>query len=1554
MIAMHHQMMCFIILLITKMIKSDESFLYKSNRNSTTSFDCFYAFIIDDLDPDGKPLIPTNYLTPYCRRPLINDSIDDLQGYIESNHTFKSLRLQGVKTDHLLRWSISIDIIEQYAIYLSENDTQFDEFIFNNCSLSWFGSHCQYTFGSNMIIDSFGIFLNSSFTHRKQYEKQILIHTCYPYLSECYRGPEPMMCLDWREICDGKIDCIEGNFGIDEKYCNELEINECEENEYRCHNGAQCIPLAFFRDSWKSNDCLDGSDEDENYRPYADLDESFALNCIESMIFACEETMCRQPRAFSCGDGNCLGDLYVRNIVGRKNPACKSTGRDAYYNRAIYMSARQYPSDCYKLLFCKLKFYDFLENDTYNKQDCLYENWLSSINCTTKYLSFPLKPLFYGYFQPVYSSELLISSFGKNIRPTYICNDPRLCLHLRTATSQVDDVNLDCRRFQPLNPSLDLEYNLENSASICHLMGDINNFTSISSLFYCERSHRFISKHRLIDGIYDCYHREDEMYNDSCSLNDTQRFRCTSEEKCLSPIGIGLGLPDCEDREDRKIKTTTASVFPRLCNLFLESETEEGNGINDCEWWPCNTPYTRCDNYYHCANGIDELNCPNVNCKINEYKCSVSVFDDEYYCIPQEYIYEIPLDCDNNDFDTPCRHIFYSNSSIINIKNEYISWKEKICITKDDVCGDESINDQQFLCNFIIFSNVLTCMNFFPDLYSNETLCTLGSGLMDVKDFYIFSTWNLGYFPSTSLLVQQLVDTKPKKTLLINTSIELIEYCNRGIVIFEGKSFEKKCLCPPNYFGHRCQWQNQRVSLTLQILPFASYEKRIFIYHIFIYLIDDQYQIIHNYEEINYIPVIDCHTKYNRYLLYPNKPKNPNNTYSIHIDIYDKLTLDYYGSWDLFILFPFLPVNRISTQIQIPLEQSQPMTNCSIECGNHGKCFYYINNSTKSFCHCDQGYSGRFCNLTYNRSCSSDSVSLNSSICLCSLNKFGSKCYLQHIVCQPNNNPCKNHGQCVPINDRISKNSFICLCTEDYTGSYCEYKSNRIDITFKMYPIPSSIFAHFITAFNDRDPEPITIFKKVPFDRDSISLFIRKSFHILFIKFSNNYYLTVLREKYIPSEHISTDIKIDNMCVNITQILNSTLLSYDYRRRLKYYPLQCFQNQQLMCFYDENYLCVCDKTRFSNCFMFNHTLSYNCQGHNQCENGGQCFQNNITCPTTATCMCEKCYYGNKCQFTTKGFSLSLDVIFGYHIKSSVSFTKQSKAVKITASITILMFVLGLINGLLSILTFRRKSLIQVGCGIYLLTNSIISLLTICFFTIKYWQLIVFQMNIITNDSFIFVNCKLTDVLLKSLLSCSEWLNACVSIERAFTTIQGVRFNKSKSKYIAKYVILIILLMITISYIHDPISRQVFDDEDEERTWCIVNYSLKLKIFDIFINLFHFLTPFIINLLSALIIIIQVFRMRSKTKKNSTSKALFSAAIKQHKHILISPCVLIILAVPRLIILLSFQCMESPRDPWLFLIGYYVSFVPPLLIFVLFVLPSSKYTNEFLTVIRRQK
>lgn len=83
--------------------------------------------------------------------------------------------------------------------------------------------------------------------------------------------------------------------------------------------------------------------------------------------------------------------------------------------------------------------------------------------------------------------------------------------------------------------------------------------------------------------------------------------------------------------------------------------------------------------------------------------------------------------------------------------------------------------------------------------------------------------------------------------------------------------------------------------------------------------------------------------------------------------------------------------------------------------------------------------------------------------------------------------------------------------------------------------------------------------------------------------------------------------------------------------------------------------------------------------------------------------------------------------------------------------------------------------------------------------------------------------------------------------------------------------------------------------------------------------------------------------RSKSHQEKFSKHL-TKQLNQHYHLLISAFLLVLLALPRLIIYLYGGCMKSPSEPWLALLGYFISFMPPLLIFPIFVLSSRMYKN----------
>jgi hypothetical protein len=53
------------------------------------------------------------------------------------------------------------------------------------------------------------------------------------------------------------------------------------------------------------------------------------------------------------------------------------------------------------------------------------------------------------------------------------------------------------------------------------------------------------------------------------------------------------------------------------------------------------------------------------------------------------------------------------------------------------------------------------------------------------------------------------------------------------------------------------------------------------------------------------------------------------------------------------------------------------------------------------------------------------------------------------------------------------------------------------------------------------------------------------------------------------------------------------------------------------------------------------------------------------------------------------------------------------------------------------------------------------------------------MSLITNRSFLYVNCISVDVIRKILLALSEWLNACVAFDRMISVAKGPRFDKNK-------------------------------------------------------------------------------------------------------------------------------------------------------------------------------
>ncbi|CAF0893348.1 unnamed protein product [Adineta steineri] len=212
---------------------------------------------------------------------------------------------------------------------------------------------------------------------------------------------------------------------------------------------------------------------------------------------------------------------------------------------------------------------------------------------------------------------------------------------------------------------------------------------------------------------------------------------------------------------------------------------------------------------------------------------------------------------------------------------------------------------------------------------------------------------------------------------------------------------------------------------------------------------------------------------------------------------------------------------------------------------------------------------------------------------------------------------------------------------------------------------------------------------------------------------------------------------------------------------------------------------------------------------------------------------------------------------------------------------------GLINGILTMTTFKNKIVCGVSCGLYLFGASITTLLIMILFALKCWILVFSKIAFISNPIFLDIQCISFDFLLQSCLNIDQWLNGCVAGERAFITLKGTRSQKNKSKQAAK--IIIIILIISTS-IYDPFYRNLIGEvnDSETRIWCIVPYSSNSKIF---ISAMQF----------SLFCSIYNSRQQSNVQTDRNYNQILQQQLHEHKNLLITPIILVILALPRLII-----------------------------------------------------
>jgi hypothetical protein len=250
----------------------------------------------------------------------------------------------------------------------------------------------------------------------------------------------------------------------------------------------------------------------------------------------------------------------------------------------------------------------------------------------------------------------------------------------------------------------------------------------------CPGTHTCISKRRIMDGTSGCYDGFDESISaNSCELNDTYRFKCTSENKCLLRVLVGDDVKQClggEDEIDINKQGLIAHIqelpFSALCDSRMDM-VSSGNETDEthCEQWSCVNQYTRCNAVWQCPKGMDELNCPSrFNCPADHHPCFFPK-NHTSSCLHVNQTDDGIIDClGATDERNYCR-LQYPNAAA----KRYRCWNDDKCVNIHDrcyecfefdlvgqLCGslDDKYNDMQFYLSKMHDSLLLTKLPFSP------------------------------------------------------------------------------------------------------------------------------------------------------------------------------------------------------------------------------------------------------------------------------------------------------------------------------------------------------------------------------------------------------------------------------------------------------------------------------------------------------------------------------------------------------------------------------------------------------------------------------------------------------------------------------------------------------------------------------------------------------------------------------------------------------------------------------------------------------------------------
>ena len=623
----------------------------------------------------------------YCRRPEVPINLirDNDTNSCRNNggiwRSFAELHWQQDNVSTILHeWKSSIERAEQYSRY-GRVSRGFNGSLCQCTDPESFGKSCEYRLPVGTTVDEtidWQLKLKVSNSSRSQMYGDI---TCYV----TYQCDSGLLCLDWREICDGIQHCM---LGFDEINCDILELNLCDDDEYRCMNG-MCIPDEYFLDG--ELDCLDWSDE----IPFKN-DTGCA---IDGASTSCDDRICPSTQ-WSCGDGQCIPErLGFRNVTS--NPECVSR-RDQYFMCETHDMNIQWTMDngrCYRgiryantsgmnrsvtdlclyLLRCALSLGAGNDCPCQRGSDCITD---LNLRCPLSTLQYPssaiIAPYVFSFYTRPNDSAALWS-------PWILINGTVLCHGMPVSILRKMPFKSDWSVHRIIE---EVFCNQWREKYLPESMGFTQQcYRSNNSVDICNSSKACMSSSRIKDGFVDCINHLDELIDTeickSYSLLPHHRFRCSSQQLThLSVMALGDQQSQCQNKFDQLWLGGGRPLSGMNCN---EQRTEECSAIREYiekSWTPMGNHETHvdfrlpfrsyCDSFWDMDSKDDEESAECRDwwvCTQDQWKCRTG------QCIDSSWVGDGEWDCvDAADEE----QLLYNRSEALQQKQSHVNFSDAL------------------------------------------------------------------------------------------------------------------------------------------------------------------------------------------------------------------------------------------------------------------------------------------------------------------------------------------------------------------------------------------------------------------------------------------------------------------------------------------------------------------------------------------------------------------------------------------------------------------------------------------------------------------------------------------------------------------------------------------------------------------------------------------------------------------------------------------------------------------------------------------------------------